>query len=498
MKSFISVPFVVLALGSVQFAFGQHERNASSTTFANTVDLKTGADCACNKLISYSEHTLFPDSANYATQATDYWDVRADLHPACIFLPTSASQVSDAVTIFSKCGAQFAFPGSNNIEGGVLLALNNMKNYTVNNATISVSPGMTWYDVYSALDPYGRIAIGGRLKTIGVPGLALIGGIHYFVNKYGFAMDNVVEYEVVLGNGTIVTASATSHPDLFWALKGGANNFGIVTKFKLRTYEVPHISTTIQEFGEGDVYDFIKAACDLLVNNDASTAAGNVLTITYNATTGTVSPMLLGVQEGISRPPSSFANFTAIPGDIKIHNVTTSKQWAENLDSPKQMFRVMFGHHSMSPDPDVLYSMYETWKDAVNQIADVQGLYPTFVLNLSPTSAATISKTNGVGNTWGLLEEPLLWWQTSTGWDNAEDDLRVEAWTRQLVENLHAENKRNGLAREFIYMGDAGEWQNPFAGFPAENVQRMKEIRERYDPSRTFSRLNWGGFKLGY
>ncbi|KAL3430157.1 hypothetical protein BDV09DRAFT_189506 [Aspergillus tetrazonus] len=493
-------------------------QNASITTIG-TVNLETGADCACSQLASsYQDQILFPDSADYTTQAINYWDVRADLRPACIFLPSSADQVSDAIGLFTKCGAQFAvrggghmnastsfawtflqYPGSNNIDGGVLLALDSMKDYRVDNETITVSPGMTWYDVYSALEPYGRVAIGGRLKTIGVSGLTLIGGVSYFSNKYGFAMDNVVDYEVILGNGTKITASATSHPDLFWALKGGANNFAVVTRFRLQTYSMPHISTTIQQFNETGIYDFVRASCDLvLADDDASTAAGVILTITYNVTTSRASAVILGVQEGISSPPSRFANFTAIPGTSKVHNVTTSKQWASNLDSPKQMFRIVFGHHSMYPDAEVLYSMFETWKAAVAQIADIQGLYPTFVINLSPASAASVAKTNQIGNTWGLSEEPLIWWQVTTGWDRAEDSLRVEAWVRHLVEHLHTNNKRNGLAREFIYMGDAGEWQDPFVGFPAENVQRMRDIRQIYDPSGTFSQLNWGGFKLGY
>ncbi|GKZ78877.1 hypothetical protein AnigIFM56816_002707 [Aspergillus niger] len=500
-------PLAFSALGSSLVGSGQRGINTTSTTTISTVDLETGAKCACTKLAGlYSNLVLYPESANYTSQATSYWDIRADLDPACIFLPTSAEQVADAVGLFATCGTQFAvrggghmnYPGSNNINGGVLLAFDNMKQYRVNNETIDVTPGMTWYDVYSALDPYGRAAIGGRLKTIGVPGLTLIGGVSYFINKYGFAMDNVVNYDIVLGNGTQVAANATSNPDLFWALKGGANNFGIVTKFTLKTYSMPHISTTIQEFNETAVHDFIKASCDWVVaDGDSSIAAGSVLTITYNATTGSVSPLLLGVQEGISNPPSKFANFTAIPGVYKVNNVTTSKQWAANLDSPKQMFRVTFGHHSMYPDSDVLYSMYQTWKAAVNQIADVQGLYPTFVINISPASAVRVGNTNGIGNVWGLAEEPTIWWQLSTGWDNAEDDLRVEAWVRQLVEHLHGINKSNGLARDFIYMGDGGDWQDPFAGFPGENVQRMREIRERYDPLGTFTRLNWGGFKLG-
>ncbi|KAL4747247.1 hypothetical protein BDW72DRAFT_206664 [Aspergillus terricola var. indicus] len=469
-------------LGTV--GIGLWRIGVSIYTNIGTVNLETGADCACSKLVSsYPDRIFFPGSANYTTQANNYWDVRAGLRPACIFLPISADQVADAVGLFSKCGAQFAvrggghmnastYPGSNNIDGGVLLALDSMKDYRINNETITVSPGMTWYDVYSALEPYGRVAIGGRLKTIGVPGLTLIGGVTYFSNKDGFAMDNVVGYEALLGNGTKVTASDTSHPDLFWALKGGANNFAVVTRFRLQTYSMPYISTTIQQFNETGIYDFVRASCDLvLADDDVSTAAGVVLTITYNVTTSMASAVMLGVQEGIHSPPSWFTNFTAIPGTSKVHNVTTFKH-------------IVFGHHSMYPNAEVLYSMFQTWKAAVAEIADVQGLYPTFI--------------NGIGNTWGLSEESLIWWQITTGWDKAEDSLRVEAWVRHLVEHLHANNKRNGLAREFIYMGDAGEWQDPFSGFPAESVQRMRDIRHMYDPTGTFSRLNWGGFKLGY
>ncbi|KAL1981944.1 hypothetical protein VTN96DRAFT_2008 [Rasamsonia emersonii] len=115
-----------------------------------------------------------------------------------------------------------------------------------------------------------------------------------------------------------------------------------------------------------------------------------------------VSASLLGLQEGVSNPPSQFANFTAIPGPIKIHNVTTAAQWASGLESPNQMFRVMFSHHTVKPVADVLYSLYQDWKNAVDQIADVEGLYPTFVTNILPRGAARVGKTNGVGNVWDL------------------------------------------------------------------------------------------------
>ena len=161
-----------------------------------------------------------------------------------------------------------------------------------------------------------------------------------------------------------------------------------------------HISTTIQQFNETGIYDFVRASCNLvLADDDASTAAGVILTITYNVTTSRASAVILGVQEGIISPPSRFANFIAIPGTSKAHNVTTSKQWVRILTLLSKCSgtfhcfcfssslptggrivphtyptSIVFGHHSM----------FETWKAAVAQIADIQGLYPTFVSTCPP------------------------------------------------------------------------------------------------------------------
>jgi FAD/FMN-containing dehydrogenase len=205
--------------------------------------------------------------------------------------------------------------------------------------TIEVGPGNRWVDVYAELDPYGLYAIEGRLKTIGVPGLTLIGGFHYFNNKYGWAMDNAVSYDIVLGNGSQITANNTSHRDLFWALKGGANNFGIVTKFILKTHAIPQISTTVQSFNESAVPAFIKAVCDFTKVDDPSIGAGAVISIQYNATTKAVAPSILGVQEGNESPPSRFENFTAIPAVQSVQKVTTPLKWASTLETPNQMFR---------------------------------------------------------------------------------------------------------------------------------------------------------------
>ena len=122
-------------------------------------------------------------------------------------------------------------------------------------------------------------------------------------------------------------------------MKGGANNFGVVTKFVLKTHLIPQVSTTLQEFNETYVPDFIQAVCDLAVADDATIAAGSVLDITYNATTGAVNPLLLGVQAGTESPASRFANFSAIPAVERVNNVTTLAYWSSTLDSPLQDFR---------------------------------------------------------------------------------------------------------------------------------------------------------------
>ncbi|KAJ5703258.1 hypothetical protein N7493_011647 [Penicillium malachiteum] len=398
-----------------------------------------------------------------------YWDIRAGLSPAYIIVPSTADKVSKAVQIIGTCQAKFSvhdgghmnYPGANNIDACVLIGLSNLNAIDVKNGSVDVGPGNNWYDVYSALEPYGSVCIGGCMKTIGVPGLSLIGGFHYFNNKYGYAMDNVISYDIVLGNGTLITVTRDAYSDLFWALKGGANNYGIVTRFELRTFDVPKVSTTIQVFNETCIADFLSDVCEAAKLDDEDPIAA---------------ASVLGVQAGISMPPSQFTNFTQIRAIETINNITTMKP-CDTLDSPKQTMR--------------------TWKDAIDKIADVQGLYPTFVTNVISATSIRVAKTNGVGNLWGLEEEPLIIWQFSTGWDLAQDDIRMEAWSRQLAEHLHSINKKLGLASEFIYMADTGEWQDPFAGLPEKNVDLMREIRSAHDPAGVFFILSYGGFKLG-
>ncbi|KAF4461796.1 fad binding domain-containing [Fusarium albosuccineum] len=466
---------------------------------------------ACAELRdSFPYLTLFPNTTEYDEEVINTWDKRANLIPACIFRPTEDNQVAKALGIFHQNNAQFAvrggghlpYPGSNSIDDGILVVLGSLNKAKVNvkKGTVEVGGGAKWADVYAALAPYGLYIVGGRLKTIGVPGLTLLGGVHYFLNKYGFTMDNVVRYDVVLGNGTQVQATKDEHPDLFWALKGGVLNYGIVTKFEFKTFKAPKVTSTFQVFQESSAPEYIKAACNMVLSDDGSVGAGAVININYNVTTKKATPQVFGLQEGTKSPPSRFANFTAIPNPvIRVHNVTAPIDWHSVQNTPNQMFRISFGHHTIKPDAERMIEIYKAWYAAIADIVDVPGLLPTFILNLVPRTAATVAKHNGIGNTFGLDDnEPYIWWQLATSWARPEDDLRVTTWARTFLEKFHAENKELGLATEFLYGGDVAEYQNPLLHYPQKNQEKMRRIRDEYDPDLVFSRLNWGGFKLGF
>ncbi|KAG6908410.1 hypothetical protein DXG01_004771 [Tephrocybe rancida] len=102
--------------------------------------------------------------------------------------------------------------------------------------TAVIGAGLIWDDVYAALAPHNVNVVGGRVTGVGVAGFTLGGGYSWLTNQYGLAIDTVVAFELVKPNGDIVAVTATSDPDLFFGLKGGMNNFGIVTRFTLKTF----------------------------------------------------------------------------------------------------------------------------------------------------------------------------------------------------------------------------------------------------------------------
>ena len=171
--------------------------------------------------------------------------------PAYVLQPESVEDVQAAVRFaagtglpLSVRGGGHGFPGFGTNDGGVVIALSRMDDVQLideERDVVRIGGGATWGQVLDALAPYRLAISSGDTKSVGVGGLTLGGGIGWKVRKYGLALDSLLAAEIVTADGEVLRVSAQDHPDLFWAIRGGGGNFGIVTAFDFlahRTSEV--------------------------------------------------------------------------------------------------------------------------------------------------------------------------------------------------------------------------------------------------------------------
>ncbi|WP_306052976.1 FAD-binding oxidoreductase [Natronococcus wangiae] len=170
-----------------------------------------------------------------------------DKHPRLIARCTDVADVIAAVNFGRERELETAIrsgghsgPGLCTVDDGLVIDLSNMTGTRVDleTKTVHVEPGCTWGDVDHATHAFGLATVSGIVSTTGVGGLTLGGGHGYLTRKYGLAIDNLVSADVVLADGRLVRASETEDPDLFWALRGGGGNFGVVTSFEFQLHPV--------------------------------------------------------------------------------------------------------------------------------------------------------------------------------------------------------------------------------------------------------------------
>ncbi|KAI4861601.1 FAD-binding domain-containing protein [Hypoxylon rubiginosum] len=207
--------------------------------------------CSTLKSISNIDVTD-PLDLSYLDEQNKYWSTSCSaLKPTCIIFPKDADEVSAIIKVLNNNTENFAIKsgghnpnnGWSSVQGGPLISTQKLTQVILDEETgiARVGPGQRLDSISAQLQGTGWTFVGGRIGNTGVGGLVLGGGLSYMSAQYGWAASSVLEYEIVLANGTIATASATQNPDLFKALKGGGNNFGIVTTYTLQTYRQGNI-----------------------------------------------------------------------------------------------------------------------------------------------------------------------------------------------------------------------------------------------------------------
>jgi FAD/FMN-containing dehydrogenase len=217
------------------------------------------------------------------------WNAMIDRRPAVIVRPRHAGDVAAAVNFAREHnlslairGGAHSVAGMGTCDAGLVIDFSSMKNITVDpvKRTAAAEPGVKWAEFDAATQAHGLATTGGTVGDTGIAGLTLGGGFGWLEGTCGMTVDNLLSADVVLANGEHVHASETEHPDLFWALRGGGGNFGVVTSFEYRLHPMgPEIVGGMVVHPYSAAKQMLKFYGEMLAKApDALTAAAAILT----------------------------------------------------------------------------------------------------------------------------------------------------------------------------------------------------------------------------
>jgi FAD/FMN-containing dehydrogenase len=212
-----------------------------------------------------------PEDAGY-DEARKIWNGMIDKRPALIAQCAGTSDVVAVVNLVREKGLTVAVRGGgHNVAGnatcddGVVIDLRLMNGVSVDpdRRIARAQGGVTWGEYDRETQRHGLASPGGAISTTGVGGLTLGGGFGWLSRSYGLVCDNVVSAEVVTADGEVLTASANENPDLFWCIRGGGGNFGVVTRFDYRLQQVGDLYAGLVLYPRSEARDFLRMFADL-------------------------------------------------------------------------------------------------------------------------------------------------------------------------------------------------------------------------------------------
>ncbi|KAL4931215.1 FAD-binding oxidoreductase [Aspergillus undulatus] len=469
-----------------------------------------GCEDACEALteIYGSEKVITGNTPAYQDATKSFWSAQqGEVKPSCIFIPSVDKDVSAAVLasqltecpFAAKSGGHAAFAGASNIEDGITILLRDLKEVSLNDdkSVAFIGAGNNWGQVYKALEPHGVTVVGGRMSGIGVGGLITGGGISYFSNKHGWALDNVESFEVVNAkNGEILKASEKEHSDLYWALRGGGNNFGLVTKFNLHTIPSSLLWGGTHVFSEDKFSDVISAFVDVAKHARDDGNAQQYVLFTSMGGSNIASAELTYTKDESN--PAIFEKFLSIPSVSNTTSTRTLAKYCDDLNAQDPYGkRDVFWNRSFKLDEKFANWAVKRWFEMNSVVSKI----PNALLGLTfqvITEPMLEKMSEAGGNALGLdtSSGPILLMHVLGIWSNASGDETIYQFLDDFFSTIADEAESRGLGNDFIYMNYASHFQDVISSYGGDNKEKLQEIASKYDPDGVYQKLQPGHFKL--
>ena len=398
--------------------------------------------------------------------------------PAVIVRPKTAPDVAEALgfarshalaVAVRSGGHSNAGHGTN--DGGLVIDLKHCNAVEmVNEAThrVRVGGGAIWGDVAAALQEHGLAISSGDTKTVGVGGLTVAGGIGWMVRKYGLALDSLVEAEVVTAAGQVLRASAQENPDLFWAVRGGGGNFGVVTNFTFTAHQVGDVYAGMIMYDFGQLKALLKGWRDYM-RTAPEELTTMLLVMPTIAAFGSRPPMAMVTfcYAGDSEPEAMAALDPLLHVATVLNKDIKKKPYSEVLEDAHmpQGLKAVVNNSFIADFSDELVDTIAAQNGQVLQIRSVGG-----AMNRVPADATAFAHRDSEA----LIVAPVF-----VAMDASPEDIdaALGAW-RAIA--------RFGKGAYINFFSESTE-REVHAAYPDATLERLAAVKQQYDPDNVFS-----------
>ncbi|KAJ3800875.1 hypothetical protein GGU11DRAFT_742095 [Lentinula aff. detonsa] len=478
-----------------------------------TPEIDFGAKTCCNALSSLLPGQVFwPSSGPYIAQQSSYYSgEQATMTPACRVSPESTFDVSRILEFASarKChfavrtGGHMAWTGASNIGSeGFAIDMQRVKGVELleNKSVVSFGAGSRWRDVYALLQPENLTTVGGRVGDVGVGGFLLGGGIGFLSAEHGFGSDNVINYEVVLANGSVINANREQHSNLYWALKLGSTNFGIVTRFDMLTFPQGLVWGGSQFFAIKDAPVLLERLVTFTEKLATDPKGFFGLSLAWNPEAKDY--IIWTLQTYLQPEPypalwSDFVSLTPLVDMMGIKSLVDITEEFQEAD-PGKRGRSRWLSMTYKANAQFHLDLHAKGIELFEPYHDHAGVHWAVSVQPIPARFATVAAENG-GNPTCLRESDGDLWVMliTTDWLDPSDDNIMNTNAEALLTWAENEAQRRDLFSPFIYMNYASGSESVMArSTNHETLKKMIQVKKTYDPQDSFDALWHGGFKL--